>query len=77
MADVVDAPRRQVVEDEHLVAAAEAGIGEMRPDEAGSARDQNAHEFESWTICSIVSDHVLSIGHDLDRCAACHRRRLL
>ncbi len=44
MADVVDAAGREVVEDEHLVAAADVGVGQMRPDKTRAAGDQNAHE---------------------------------
>jgi hypothetical protein len=40
---VVDAAGREVVVDEHLVAASLTGIREVGADEAGAAGDQNAH----------------------------------
>ena len=45
VAQVRDIPlgaRRQVVEDEHLHAAVEQQLGEVRPDEAGTTRDESA-----------------------------------
>jgi hypothetical protein len=43
MADIVDAPRREVVDDEDLVATTEELFGEVRTDETGAARDQITH----------------------------------
>ena len=44
MADIVDAARGKVVEDEYLVPAVQIGIGQMRPDETRATRDQDTHE---------------------------------
>jgi len=41
--DVVDRSRRQIVEDEHFVAAFEQRLGQMASDEARAARDENPH----------------------------------
>ena len=50
MRDVFDGAGRQVVEDEHLVAAIEQRLGEMRADEPGAAGDQRAHvPPERWS----------------------------
>ena len=45
--DVVDRPGRQVVEDEHLVAAVEQRVGQVRSDEAGAAGEQCFHRRQS------------------------------
>ena len=39
--DVVDAAGREIVDDEDLVAARDAGVGEMRADESRAAGDEN------------------------------------
>src|SRR5690606_27168517 len=41
--DIVDRPRGQVIEDEHLVAPGEQRLCEVRSDEAGAAGDEYAH----------------------------------
>ena len=43
MGDVVDRPRRQVVERIDLVAAREKGLGQVRTDKPGAAGYEDAH----------------------------------
>src|SRR5437016_3616749 len=43
MANVVDASRREIVDDENLVATGEKYFAEVRSDEAGTACDEHAH----------------------------------
>ena len=43
MPDIVDAPGRQIIEDDHLVAPPEISLGQMRPDETRAAGDQYPH----------------------------------
>ncbi len=50
VADVVDAARGEVVEDEHLVAAGQVGLGEVGADETRAARDQDSHDVRGLSI---------------------------
>ena len=42
--EVLDASRREVVDDVHLVAARDERVGEMGADESGAAGDEGLHE---------------------------------
>ena len=43
--DVVDRARRQVIENGNLTHLCEQSLSQVRSDEAGSARNQTAHNF--------------------------------
>ncbi len=42
MIDVLDAPGGKIVDDDDLVARRQEGLGEMRSNESGSARDESS-----------------------------------
>ena len=43
VADVVDAPGREIVEHEDLIAPLQVGVGQVRPDEPRPPRDEHPH----------------------------------
>ena len=47
VADILDAARGEVVEDEHLVAPLEIRMGQVQPDESRPAGDEHAHRSTS------------------------------
>ncbi len=53
VADVVDAARGEVVEDVDLIAARQAHVGQVGPDETRAACDQNTHEEWSPAVGSL------------------------